>query len=187
MTLFITTKSRRYEISEIYIVVLTFCVFFAAGKIVRSIIKKHKNKITKIMVNIKITFLRFKARFKENIHNIKNAAKKFKKNFSEDKRKPKSKRKSLFLGFTTVLGIFGLITLVPVLPAGAKDVPKSQPGQVCPAPTQQPVQAPSQQIIKGLSGAAASLCALAVTSGSFMIEAICGIVVVVGILKAQRK
>jgi hypothetical protein len=130
------------------------------------------NKITNIITNIK--------------NNAQNGAQKFKENFSEAKSKPRSKRKSLFLGFTTVLGIFGLTLLAPVLPAVAKDLPNkgAKPAQVCPAPA--PTQ-PSQQIISGLSGAAATICALAVTSGSFMIGAVCGIIVVVGILKAQGK
>lgn len=125
-----------------------------------------------------------------NIKNkARNGAQKFKENFSEAKSKPRSKRKSLFLGFTTVLGIFGVTLLASVLPAVAKDVPKkgAKPGEVCPAPTQTPALVPSQQIISGLSGAAATICALAVSSGSFMVGAVCGVIVVIGILKAQGK
>ncbi len=145
------------------------------------------------MLNIKNTLSRFKRNARNKITNIKNksqnGAQKFKENFYEAKSKPRSKRKSLFLGFTTVLGIFGVTLLAPVLPAVAKDVPKkgANPGQVCPAPTSQPALAPSQQIITGLSGAAATICALAVTSGSFAVGAVCGVIVVVGILKAQGK
>ena len=141
------------------------------------------------MINIKNILSRFKGNAKNKITNIKNVAQKFKENFSEAKSKPRSKRKSLFLGFTTVLGIFGVTLLAPVLPAVAKDIPKNtpKPGEVCPAPTPQPALVPSQQITAGLSGAAASICALAVSSGSFLIGGVCGIIVVVGILKAQGK
>ena len=143
------------------------------------------------MLNIKNTFSRFKRNAKNRITNIKNkaqnGAQKFKENFYEAKNKPRSKRKSLLLGFTTVLGIFGVTLLAPVLPAVAKDLPNkgAKPDQVCPAPTPKPE--PSQQIISGLSGAVATICALAVTSGSFMVGAVCGVIVVVGILKAQGK
>jgi len=138
------------------------------------------------MVNIKNSL----SRFKRNTSNkIKNAAQKFQKNFSEAKSKPRSKRRSLFLGFTTVLSIFGVTLLAPVLPAVAKDLPKkgAKPGEVCPAPTPKPALVPSQQIVGGLSGAAATICALALSSGSFMVGAVCGVIVVVGILKAQGK
>jgi MFS family permease len=121
--------------------------------------------------------------------NIKNGVEKFKENFSEAKNKPRSKRKSLLLGFTTVLSIFGLTLLAPVLPAVAKDIPKDapKPGQVCPSPATPLVPSPSQLITTGLSGAAATICALAITSGSFLVGGVCGVVVVVGILKAQGK
>jgi hypothetical protein len=38
-----------------------------------------------------------------------------------------------------------------------------------------------------LSGIGGTICALDISSGSFMIGGICGIVVVVGVLKAQGK
>lgn len=145
------------------------------------------------MLTIKNIFSCFKRNTKNRITNIKNkaqnGAQKFKRNFYEAKNKPRSKRKSLFLGFTTVLGIFGITLLTSVLPAVAKDLPKkgAKPDQLCPAPTSNPSVTPSQQIIGGLSGAAATVCALAVTSGSFMIGAVCGVIVVIGILKAQGK
>ena len=138
------------------------------------------------------TLSRFKrnsvSKIKTKITNIKNGAQKFKENFSEAKNKPRSKRKSLLLGFTTVFGIFGVTLFARVLPAVAKDVPKNtpKPGEVCP-PQPQPALVPSQQIITGLSGAGATICALAVSSGSFIIGAVCGVIVVVGILKAQGK
>lgn len=77
--------------------------------------------------------------------------------------------------------------LTPVLSAVAKDIPKNTPGEVCPSPSNQPAIAPSKEIVKGLSGLAASVCALAVTSGSFVVGAACGVIVVFGILKAQGK
>ena len=124
--------------------------------------------------------------------NLKNRSQKFKENFEEAKSQPRSKRKSLFLGFTTVLGIFGVTLFTPVLSAVAKDIskntPKPGPGEVSPSPpANQPATVPSKEIVKGLSGAAASVCALAVTSGSFAVGVVCGVIVVYGILKAQGK
>ena len=77
--------------------------------------------------------------------------------------------------------------LTPVLSAVAKDIPKNTPGEVCPSPSNQPAIAPSKEIVKGVSGVAASVCALAITSGSFVLGAACGLVVAFGILKAQGK
>jgi hypothetical protein len=149
------------------------------------------------MIKIKNTISRFKinalSKIKNKTTNIKNGAQKFKENFSEAKNKPRSKRKSLLLGFTTVLSIFGIILLASVLPAVAKDVPKDvpkntpKPGQTCPSPPSQPTLLPSKQIVEGLAGAAATICGLAISSGSFIIGGICGVIVVVGILKAQGK
>lgn len=120
---------------------------------------------------------------------IQNITSTFKENFKKSKETPKSKRKSLFLGFITVMGIFSATLLTPTLPAIAKDVPKNAPNlnEACPSPSNKSAIVPSEQIIKAISGAAGSVCALAVTSGSFAIGIACGIVVVIGILKAQGK
>ena len=143
------------------------------------------------MVNIKNILSRFKVNGKNKITNIKDKARndgqKFKENFYEAKSKPRSKRKSLFLGFATVLSIFGVVLVAPILPAVAKDVPKNVPNKVCPSPTPKPALVPSQQIITGLSGAAASICALAISSSSFLIGGACGVLVVIGILKVQGR
>ena len=81
------------------------------------------------MININNLLSRFKQNVRNKITNIKNkaqnGAQKFKEKVSEAKSKPKSKQKSLFLGFATVLGIFGVTLLAPVLPAVAKDLPKN--------------------------------------------------------------
>ncbi len=105
------------------------------------------------------------------------------------KNKPRSKRKSLALGVATVLGIFGVTLFAAALPAIAKDIPKNTPtpGEICPSPSPQRTLAPSEEIIKGFMGAAAGVCALAVSSGSFVVGLACGLVVVIGILKAQGK
>lgn len=142
------------------------------------------------MANIKNTFSSLKKNAGNKLANLKNRSQKFKEKFEEAKSQPRSKRKSLFLGFTTVLGIFGVTLLIPVLSAVAKDIPKnkSTPGKVCPSPpSNQPAIAPSKEIVKGLSGVAASACALAVTSSSFVVGAVCGVVVAFGVLKAQGK
>lgn len=144
------------------------------------------------MIKIKSLFSHFKESAASRITSIKNKARngvqKFKKDFSEAKSKPISKRKSLVLGFSTVLGVFGVTLFASALPAIAKEVPKKNPKtDICTTPSQQPTLAPSEQILKGLSGVAASICALAITSGSFAIGATCGVVIVIGILKAQGK
>lgn len=95
----------------------------------------------------------------------------------------------LLLSFATVIGIFGVIRLAPVLPAVAQDIPNNTP-DVWPGPgpigpNQKPSLVSSQQIINGLAGAAISVCGLAITSGSFMVGIVCGVIVVVGILKAN--
>lgn len=59
------------------------------------------------------------------------------------------------------LVIAGVIFVKNVTLNGAKDIPKST-GKPSPAPTNQPPLASSNQIVKGLSGAAASVCTLAI-------------------------
>jgi hypothetical protein len=112
-------------------------------------------------------------RLKNRVQNFKIN---FKKKFKEYKEKPKSKRKSFIIGFTTILGIFGLTLFSPVLSAVAKDIPKgnTKPTGVVPAPS----IPPSKEIINtGLSGLAASVCGLAVSSGSFAVGIACGFIV----------
>jgi hypothetical protein len=112
----------------------------------------------------------------------------FKKKFKEYKEKPKSKRKSFIIGFTTSVGIFGFILFGSALSAVAKDIPKGnpKPSDIAPAP----FAPPNKEIINtgtGLSGVAGSVCALAVTSGSFAIGIACGCIVVIAILHMQGK
>ena len=111
------------------------------------------------MLNIKNTLSRFKENFRNKgttiKNNVRNSVQKFKENFSEAKSKSRSKRKSLFLGFTIVLSIFGVTLLTPVVAAVAKDIPKNgpggpgpKPGELCPAPAPAPKSPliPSEQI-----------------------------------------
>lgn len=96
----------------------------------------------------------------------------------------------MLLGFTTALSIFGVALLASTLPAVAKEVTKNgepNPTEVYPAPAQQPGVVSSQQITSALSGAAAIIYGLAISSGSFVIGIACSVVVVIGILKAQGK
>ena len=110
----------------------------------------------------------------------------FKKKFKEYKEKPKSKRKSFIIGFTTAVGIFGLTLFGPALSAVAKDIPKGNPKPTDIAPA--PCVPPSKQIINtNLSGLAASVCGLAVTSGAFAVGVACGFIIVIGILHMQGK
>lgn len=80
----------------------------------------------------------------------------FKKKFKEYKEKPKSKRKSFIIGFTSVVSIFGLILFSPALSTVAKDIPKGnrKPTDIAPVPS----VSPSKEITNaGLSGLAASV------------------------------
>ncbi len=124
---------------------------------------------------------------KTKITRLKNSTQKFKETVDEVKSKPRSKFESLSLGFASILSLFGVVLLFPRLPAVAKEIAPSRqkPGQICPAPS--PQLTPSDQLTKALSGAAATICGLAVTSGSFAVGAICGLIVVIGILKTQGK
>jgi hypothetical protein len=116
--------------------------------------------------------------FKNRVQNFKIN---FKKKFKESKEKPKSKRKSFILGVTTAVAIFGFTLFGPALLAVAKDLPKGNPK---PAPS----VPPSNEITNaGLSGVASSVCALAITSGSFAVGIACGCIVVIGILHMQGK
>lgn len=131
--------------------------------------------LSKFRLRAKDKLTHFKEKLRKNIQE-------FKDDFNEKKGQPRSKRKSYLLGFGTVLSIFGIAVFSSSLPVNAQDVPPKpgQPTQVQPAAPKQ-----SDQITKAVAGAAASVCALAVTSGSFLVGAACGLVVVVGILKAQ--
>jgi hypothetical protein len=129
---------------------------------------------------------------KKIVYRLKNRVRDFKINFKnklkESKENPKSKRKSFILGFTIAVGIFGLTLFGSALSAVAKDIPKGnpKPTDIAPAPT--PAVPPSKEIINtGLSGLAASVCSLAITSGSFAVGIACGFVVVIGILHMQGK
>ena len=89
---------------------------------------------------------------------------------------------------TTVLTIFGVTMFGEKLVAVAKDIPTDLPKtnpETALSPSGNTKQ--SQEFLKALSGAAASVCGLAVTSGSFVLGAACGLVVAIGILKAQGK
>lgn len=108
----------------------------------------------------------------------------FKKKFKEAKEKPKSKRKSFVIGFTTAVGIFGLILSGPALSAVAKDIPKGNPKPTDIAPAPYPSLPPSKEMLKFINR---SVCVLAITSGSFAIGIACGCLVVVGILHMQGK
>ena len=127
---------------------------------------------------------------KNFVYRLKNRVRDFKINFKkklkEYKEKPKSKRKSFIIGFTTAVSIFGFTLFGPALSAVAKDIPKGNPKPIDIVPAQ--AVPPSKEIINtGLSGFAASVCGLAVTSGSFAVGVACCFVVVIGILHMQGK
>lgn len=135
------------------------------------------NSVKKFVSKVKNDPSRIKGR-------IDKTKKTFKDQLHEARQKPMSKRKSALLGFSTILAIFGITMLAPVLPAIAKDVPAPKP------PTDvTPATAPivNQKIREGLGGFAAAVCAGAVTSGSFVLGAACGVVVVIGVLYRRGK
>lgn len=118
---------------------------------------------------------------KNRLDRLKNRVQKFKINFKnkfqEYRKTPRLrlKRKSFIIGFTSVVGIFGLTLFGPALSAVAKELPKSnpRPTDIASAPVPASNLLPSKTIINnGLSGLAASIYALAITSGSFAIEEI---------------
>jgi hypothetical protein len=103
----------------------------------------------------------------------------FKNKFKEEKQKPKSKRKSFIIGFTTVVGI---VLFGPVLSAVAKEIPQGTP-----KPTDIAIAPPPPTGKTIINNAASTVCSLAVTSGSFVVGAACGLLVVMGILHVQGK
>ena len=44
MTLFIRTHKRVLEINDLYVMTLSFLIFFAVGKIVKAVVEKQKQK-----------------------------------------------------------------------------------------------------------------------------------------------
>ena len=99
------------------------------------------------------------------------------------KKQRRSKFKSYLYWFVTILSIFRLTFFSSQLPANAKDTcPILGPGQVVPT-----LIKPSDDILKPFKGASITLCDLALSYGSSFIGAVCGVVVTVGILKAQGK
>jgi len=83
----------------------------------------------KIISNVKNSSIQLKSNSKTKTSDLKNK-------FNEARKKPHSKRKYALLGFSAVLGIFGITILGPVLQAIAKDIAKLPPpsGDLCPAP-----------------------------------------------------
>jgi len=158
-------------------------------KIISFLKEKTSKKISTIKQKIGTRFKTIKTEFEEK--------------YNKAKTQPISKRNSALLGFATVLSIFGVVIFTPRLAAFAKDLPKKgngsgpssspspkgKPGQVAPAPKP---NAPHGGIItppktvQALSGAAASICAVAVGYGSFLVGVVCGAIVAGGILYAQR-
>ena len=126
---------------------------------------------------------------KRSINELKksffNKYKNFKKEIQQEKSKSRSKKRDFMIGFGTILSVFGITLLGPKLTAIAKETsknPGSTPNTPNPSPT---TTAPNPATAERLSGAAATVCAAAVTSGNFLVGAICGLIVVGGILYVQ--
>jgi hypothetical protein len=122
-------------------------------------------------------------------HRVQDFKINFKKKFKEYNKKPASKRKSFIVGFSAVVAIFGVTLFGPAFSAFAKDIPKvnPKPMEIAPVPAPPSIPPSSEIINVGLSGLAASVCSLAITSGSFAVGVACGCLVVFGILQVQGK
>lgn len=107
---------------------------------------------------------------------------------------PKSRFKRSAYGMGTSLAVFGVIFFSKPLMAFAKYLPD----KMCPADAAKPSPKPrstgvapgprpTPTTVQTLSGSASVLCALAASSGSFVIGALCGAVVGVSILIVQGK
>ena len=131
------------------------------------------------MEKIKNIFSWFKKNAASTRTNFKSRSQKFKEKIEKAKNQPKSKWKSLILGFTTVLAIFG-VTLILGFLAVAKETSRQLPKPNGVANQQALAK---QEIVKVKADLAGSLCALAISSGSFVPRAVCGFVVDYGILK----
>lgn len=93
---------------------------------------------------------------------------KCKDNVSEAKSHTRSKRKSWALGFITVVSLFGITFLTPVLPAVAKDLSKRGSKPITDktiVPSKKPI------ISKAIS--------TTISSGSYLAGAICGAVFII--------
>lgn len=51
MTLFLTTPTRRYEISDVYVMALSLILFFVIGRIFKAVVEKQKQKNAKTLPN----------------------------------------------------------------------------------------------------------------------------------------
>jgi hypothetical protein len=124
---------------------------------------------------------------RQRLKNIKNKLKNYIKEAQETKDLPKSKLKRATIDMITVLSICGISLLGSTLPAIAKDklpTDAPKPDTCVPAPSAQLI---SDSIIQSLEGAAGVVCALAISSGSFVVGGLCKLIVVIGILKVQGK
>jgi hypothetical protein len=123
------------------------------------------------------------SRFKNHVQDFKTN---LKKKIEEYRKNPKSKRQSFFIGLGIPIAILGISVFGKPLSALASDIPgspKPKPTDIIPAPA----PSPAPIISTGLSGAAATVCGLAITSGSFAVGIACGLIVVIGILHTQGK
>ena len=125
-----------------------------------------------------------KKRIQRFKHKLKTKYRNFKKEIQHEKTKPRSRKRDFMIGFGTMISLFGITIFGPKLAAVAKETPKSPGGTPnTPSPASTPPVDPATA--QKLSGAAASICAAAISSGNFLVGAICGLIVVGGILYVQ--
>ena len=107
--------------------------------------------------------------FKKNTANartsFKNRSQKFKEKIRNAENQPNSKRKSLLLGFTTILAI----TLIRAFPAAATETSKQLPEASKQLPKPNGIANPQVPAKSGTN-----VTALAIQSGAFALGGVCG-------------
>lgn len=108
-----------------------------------------------------------KNRLVKTNNQAQNGFQKFQDNVSEVKNNPRSKRESWALGFITVVGLFGITWLTPIFPAVAKDLPKHGSKPII-----------DKKILPNKKTIISTAIATTISSGSYIVGAICGMIFV---------
>lgn len=135
------------------------------------------NSRQRIVTKVKHTSSRIKRYIQGRIDKTKQIAK---DHYYTSRQEPKSKFKSVLVGFSAGLAIFGITVLIPFLPAIAKDIPVPTPPPS--KPELVPAKAPvfDSEMVKGLASFASIICAGAVQNGLVGLGIVCGIIVGAG-------
>ena len=111
------------------------------------------NSRKKLFAKVKNNSSRMKRHIKNRIDTTKQIAK---DQYATSRQEPKSKFKSLLLGFSTGLAIVGIVVFIPFLPAIAKDIPVPEPSKSDLVPAEPPVL--GSKLVKGLAAFASIVC-----------------------------